>query len=44
MSFIENDNNMILISFSFIALPGRLKYLYNSDTEETVPCTEEADI
>lgn len=35
---------MILVSFSFIALPGRLKYLYNSETEETVSCTEEADV
>lgn len=36
--------NMILISFSFLYLPGRLKYLYNSKTEETIPCTEEADV
>ena len=35
---------MILISFSFIALPGRLKYLYNSQTEEAVSCPEEADV
>lgn len=36
--------NVILISFSLISLPGRLKSLYNSKTEETIPCTEEADV
>lgn len=36
--------NVILISFSFISLPGRLKYLYNRQTEEATPCTEEAAV